>query len=551
VADPTPTLLAPLVVERRRTLLALSAGILTGLSTIGLLTTSAWLIVRSAERPPVFSLTVVMGLVQLFALSRAVFRYLERLGIHDGALRTLSTTRRQVFVSLARIVPGGLGGRHDAAVTNGALEDVDLLEDLYVGVLPPLVVGAVITLAATTIAGLLSPLSALVLATGLLLTAVVLPWTMVVVVRTPTERRDAAREVRREATDDLVTSSLELSCSPQLEARLGELAAATTAIHLAERSLAWRRGTIGGLSLVASVATVATLAVVASSAVATGALAASAVAVLPLLAMGAIEITSAMSPALSRYPADSAAAGRLGDLIAAPAPWPEPGRPGPDMAQARVLSLDEVVIGHDAALLTALSLEIAPGARLAIVGPSGSGKSTLLDALARFVPPRAGTIRLDGADLAGLLGSQVRHRVASLEQEPHLFTTDLEANVRLARPGASDGEVVEALEAAGLAQRMDRGDRGATASGEGGVELSGGERRRVGLARILLSDAPIALLDEPTEGLDEETAARVVATLCASAGDRALVIATHRTSDAAAMDRVFDLVDGHLVERTA
>ena len=546
--EPAPTLLAPLVIERRRTVLALAAGIVTGLSTVGLLTTSAWLIVRSAERPPVFSLTVVMGLVQLFALSRAVFRYLERLGIHDAALRTLSVTRREVFVALARIVPGGLGGRHDADVTNGALEDVDLLEDPYVGVRPPLVVGAVISLAATAIAGVLAPVAAAVLAVGMLLTALVLPWAMVTVARHPTQRRDAARDARRVITSELVDSALELSTSPQLEDRLGALKAAQRSIRQAERSLAWRRGIIGSTSLLVSVATVAMLSVVASDAVAAGALAASAVAVLPLLAMGALEITSAMSPAMAKLPADTAAARRLGELTAAEAAWPEPPGPGDDVALATSVELDEVTIGHGASLIAGLSLDIGPGSRIAIVGPSGSGKSTLLDAIARFVAPRTGIVRLGGSDIADLLGSQVRQRVVSLEQEPHLFASDLEANVRLARPGSTGAEIDRVLDAVGLTRRMDRAAAEATATGEGGIALSGGERHRVGIARILLSEAPVVLLDEPTEGLDEEAAAAVMTVLCKAAGDRAIVIATHRPADARAMDRVLAIDDGRLVE---
>ena len=194
---------------------------------------------------------------------------------------------------------------------------------------------------------------------------------------------------------------------------------------------------------------------------------------------------------------------------------------------------------------------ISPGARIAIMGPSGSGKSTLLDALARFVPPRSGTVHLGGVDLTTLLGSQVRSRVASLEQEPHVFATDLSGNVRLARPGASEADVTWALGAAGLTQRMDRGQRESTAAGEGGLALSGGERQRVGLARILLSAAPIVLLDEPTEGLDEPTAAAVLGALCAAAGDRAIVMATHRPADAAVMDRVLVLHEGRLIEQQA
>ena len=218
---------------------------------------------------------------------------------------------------------------------------------------------------------------------------------------------------------------------------------------------------------------------------------------------------------------------------------------------ANELVLDDLSIGHGSALLTDISLTISPGARIAIMGPSGSGKSTLLDALARFVPPRTGTVRLDGIDLATLLGSQVRGRVVSLEQEPHLFATDLVGNVRLARPGASDAEVTWALQAAGLTQRMDRGQQESTDVGEGGMALSGGERQRVGLARILLSSAPIVLLDEPTEGLDEATAATVIAAICAAAGDRAIVMATHRPADAAVMDRVLELHEGRLVELEA
>ena len=405
-----------------------------------------------------------------------------------------------------------------------------------------------ISLAATAIAGVLAPVAAAVLAVGLLLTALVLPWAMVTVARHPTQRRDAARDARRVITSELVDSALELSTSPQLEDRLGALKAAQRSIRQAERSLAWRRGIIGSTSLLVSVATVAMLSVVASDAVAAGALAASAVAVLPLLAMGALEITSAMSPAMAKLPADTAAARRLGELTAAEAAWPEPPGPGDDVALATSVELDEVTIGHGASLIAGLSLDIGPGSRIAIVGPSGSGKSTLLDAIARFVAPRTGIVRLGGSDIADLLGSQVRQRVVSLEQEPHLFASDLEANVRLARPGSTGAEIDRVLDAVGLTRRMDRAAAEATATGEGGIALSGGERHRVGIARILLSEAPVVLLDEPTEGLDEEAAAAVMTVLCKAAGDRAIVIATHRPADARAMDRVLAIDDGRLVE---
>ena len=538
--DPSISVLSPVRAAPAKAAWALAFGLITALSSIGLMACSGLLIVRSSLRPPVFSLAVLMGFVQLFALSRAVARYLERLAIHDAAFHTLTSTRLAVFRAMSRLVPGGLGAHHDAEITRSAISDVDALEHLYVGVLPPLVVGAIAGIFSILLAGLIVPGAALALAAGLAIATVALPLTARRLAENPQRLLEDALQARHRLLVEVTSAPLELSTSPRLDSLLGELDVTDRTTAKVRQRLARRRGAVAAASVLVVGGTILLMTRLSAAAVNTGALAATSVAVLPLLAMAAFEVTAAMTPALGGLPEDRAAQQRLEALLSMPSAWPDPSHVVHDVATADTAELTKVVLGHDGPLAGPLDLVISPGSRIAIVGSSGAGKSTLLDALAHFTPPWAGQVSIEGAPLDELTGSQTRSRVLCVEQDPHIFSTTLAANVHLARPDSTDAEVDDVLEAVGLGARS-QGQASGIAIDELGGNLSGGERQRVGIARALLSSAPIVLIDEPTEGLDEATAERVIAELDARLKDRALVIVTHRPADAAAMDEVFEL----------
>jgi len=189
-----------------------------------------------------------------------------------------------------------------------------------------------------------------------------------------------------------------------------------------------------------------------------------------------------------------------------------------------------------------LDLRIEPGARLAITGPNGCGKSTLLAVLARQLDPTSGTYHLGDHDAVDLELGAARHVFAVLDDEPHLFASTLRANLTLARPGASDADVVEALGRAGLGPWFDDLSEGLdTVIGAGGRGVSGGERARLGLARGLLSQRPVLLLDEPVAHLDHATAEAVLGDLTRSTTGQSVVMVSHRSDGLQGFDRVIDL----------
>ena len=544
--------LAPLRSSRRRVALALALGLLTASATVTLAACSAWLLVRAAERPPVFTLTFVMGLVQLAALTKAASRYLERLATHDGAMAVLVGVRREVFAAVARLVPGTRGLGEDARLVTVATQDVDLLEHLYVGVLPPLVVATVAGAASAVLAGLLDPVSALLLAVSLVL-LIVLPVLGAVLVSSPTEQLEAVRARRLVLVDRLAESALELSTGAGLQATVDALdAEERSCVRLEARIAAYRGAIAGSTSLVAG-ATVAWLALRSAHLVGSGVMDPASVAVLPLMAVAVLELAAGLVPALVAAPRDLAAAERIVNLRSARGTWPEPERAGVDVARARRVHLEDVSLGYDQAILEQVNLELRPNSRVSLAGPSGSGKSTLAKLLGRFVPPLAGQAVLsddEGAagELGELHGSQVRDRVLVLGPEPHLFDASLAANLRLARPGAPDSELEQAARAMGLGPRIDLDPDGLNLEvGQRGSRLSGGERRRVALARALLSRTPIVVVDEPTTGLDGSSAAEVVAALDGAMGGRALLLVSHRDADAQAMELRYELRGGRMV----
>ena len=528
-----------LVAERPAIGRALWAGALVSVSTVGLASTSAWLIVRASERPAILSLTVPMGLVQLFALAKAAGRYLERTATHRAALSVMGRVRASVARRLEPLVPAGLGP-HSASVVDLAVRDVDRVQDLLTAVAAPLAAGVLGVLVAAAVSGVVVPAAAAVLAAAVAAS---------LVFALGGARWAAASETTfDEARTALVALVAEVARDPAGVATgegLGSVARRLDALETRRdraRARASRvRGLVAGLVSVSG-GLGAAMALVATERARHGHLGAALVAVPVVTTLAAIDLVGGLSGAMTGWRGDRAAIDRLESLSQRVAPVVEVAGPPRDLrGEVRATNLR---VTHDGRVALAdASLALAPGEVVVIRGPSGAGKTTLAWALAKFVDPSGGRVSLAGADYAGLSSATVRRAVGFVDDAPYVFATTLAGNLRVVAPDASDEELLEVLEAVGLSALLEPAGL-ARELGGASIGLSGGERTRLGVARALLARWPIVVLDEPTEGLDAVAATRVLAAITARV--EGVVIISHREGDEAVATRVVELVGGRV-----
>ncbi len=534
-----------------RLLVAVVAGSGAAAAAVGLAATSAWLIARAAEQPPVLYLMTAVTAVRAFGIARGVLRYAERVAAHDAAFRVLGELRTDVYARLARLAPAGLAELRAGDLLARLVGDVDSLADVWLRVLLPYLGTGIVAVGAVLLVGSLVPGAGLALAAGVLLAAVAAPLAATAATRRADARLAPARGALAGAAVDLLHAGPELlatGAAPRAMAGLAEIDARLAAEERRAAAGAGVGSVVAGLA--AGVSTWAAL-VLGIVAVREGWLAGVALAVVALTPIAVHEVVAPLVPAARVLPGLAAAACRVVDVLDRPDPVPDPARPiavppGPLGLRARALRLRYPSADGDA--LGPLDLDVAPGARAIVTGPSGSGKTTLAAACLRFLDPVGGSLELVGSgagvDLAAVAGDEVRRTVGLCEQDPHVFDATIADNLRLARPGASDAELLAACDAAQLGSWVRSLPDGlATAVGEHGARLSGGQRQRLALARALLAHVRVLVLDEPTEHLDEPTARAFVADLERGVRDRTVVVLTHRPDlfDPAAWTRAADL----------
>ncbi|TFH74234.1 thiol reductant ABC exporter subunit CydC [Cellulomonas sp. HD19AZ1] len=572
---------ALLEVDPRRVALAVLLGTLALGSAVALAAASAWLIARASQMPPVLQLSVATVGVRAFGIGRGLMRYLERLVSHDVALRGMATLRTTLYGRLAAGSPRALLAvrRGDLLARVGA--DVDAVGDVVVRGLLPAGVAVTLGVGTSVAMALFWPPAGLALALCLLAAGVLAPWLAARGARTAEERGVAARARMSAVSLGVLDDAGPLAVSGRLPHELAALRDADA--DLARATDAGARpaalaAAVGQLAV--GVAVLAAL-VTGVPAVRAGLLAPVELAVVVLTPLAAFEATSLLPAAAVQVQRSRAAAARVLALlddaatparargaapdapVAATGPRgttrtsvdddgaPDPSEHGPVLV-ARGLACGWPGRGPAVA---GVDLVLAPGARLAVAGPSGEGKTTLLLTLAGLLPPVAGTVTLDGVPLDRADRADVVRSVVVTGEDAHVFGTSVLENLRVARGDVTPEEATDALRRTGLGTWLAGLPDGLdTVLGSDARTVSGGERRRLLLARTLLSDAPLLLVDEPGEHLDPRTADAVLdelwhAPATREGAARGLVVVSHRLAPLAAADEVLWLTGGRVAAR--
>ncbi|MFD7669385.1 thiol reductant ABC exporter subunit CydD [Streptomyces anulatus] len=539
--------------QRGRLTLALLLGSLAVGSAVGLMAVSGWLISRASEEPPVMYLMMAVTATRAFGIGRAVFRYAERLVSHDAVLKLLAELRVAVYRGLERIAPGGLRTTRRGDLLSRLVADVDALQDYWLRWLLPVGTAVVVGTAAAGFTGWLLPEAGVILAVGLLVAGVGVPLVSGACARRTERQLAPARAALATRVADLLGSTAELTVAGALPARQTRLRAADTLLTRIASHAAAATALGGGLSALVCGLTVVAAATVAVPAVQDGRLSGVALAVVVLTPLAAFEAVTGLPLAVQYRQRVARSAERVFEVLDAPVPVREPEAPAEEPAspfplEVRGLSARYPGARHDA--LASLDLTLTRGRRIAVVGPSGSGKTTLAQVLLRFLDASSGTYRLGGVEASALDSDTVRRSVGLCAQDAHVFDSSIRENLRLARPGATDAELRDALARArlldwvlALPEELD------TPVGEHGARLSGGQRQRLALARALLADFPVLVLDEPAEHLDLPTADALTADLLDATRGCATVLITHRLTGLDTVDEVLVLDAGRVVQR--
>ena len=539
--------------RRGRLTLALLLGSLALGSAVGLMATSGWLISRASQQPPVLYLMVAVTATRAFGIGRAVFRYAERLVSHDAVLRMLADTRVAVYRRLERLAPAGLRRTRRGDLLSRLVADVDALQDYWLRWLLPAAAATVVSAGAVGFTAWLLPEAGAVLAVGLLAAGAGVPLLTGAVARRAERRLAPARGVLATRVTDLLTGTAELTVAGALSRRTAEARRADGALTRIASRAAAATALGDGLTALISGLTVAATALVGAQAVADGRLGGVTMAVVVLTPLAAFEAVLGLPLAAQYRQRVRKSAERVYEVLDAPEPVRGPERPRQTPASPFPLALRGLTARHagqDRDALAGLDLTLDEGRRIAVVGPSGSGKTTLVQVLLRFLDTKGGSYTLGGVDAYTLDGDDVRRLVGLCAQDAHLFDSSVRENLLLAKKDATEAELRDALKRARLLDWVDGLPDGLdTLVGEHGARLSGGQRQRLALARALLADFPVLVLDEPAEHLDLPTADALTADLLAATEGRTTLLITHRLAGLEAVDEVVVLEEGRVVQR--
>ncbi|SDG73474.1 thiol reductant ABC exporter subunit CydC [Roseospirillum parvum] len=531
-------------------LLGIVLSLATLAGSVALMATSGWFItamaMAGAAGATSFNYFTPAAIIRAAAIGRTLGRYGERLVTHEAVLRLLAGLRGRLFATIEPAAPAILDGLHGADAAGRLQADVDRLQGAYLTVLVPSAVFLVVLIAAPLGLGWLDPGLGFLALGGLLLGGVALPLTLWAGDRKgggPAAEEAACLDALRGGAVDLVQGLPDLLACQAEGAWIAALEEEGRRLDAAQRRRVGREalgsaggGLIAGLSLWGAL-------LVGIPLVGAGALTAPQLTLVALLLMAVFEAAQAMPAVAQALPGVGRALARIDDLMSAAEAQPAPGTAPPPAASD--LALKGVTFAYPRALrpvLKDLSLDLPAGGRLLVKGPSGAGKSSLIALITGLRRPDAGRLTLGGVDLAELDPEALRRRLAVAEQRVCLFSGSLRDNLLLGRPGAPPEALRRALALSGFGPVLEALPDGLdTQIGEGGRGLSGGEARRLGLARALVMEAPLLILDEPLEGLAPDQGRAILSGLAEALQGRTLIVISHLAVPTGLFDRTLDL----------
>src|SRR6516164_1906973 len=538
---------------RGRLILAVLAGAAATGCGVALLAVSGFLLARASLHPSIVAISVAVVAVRGLSVGREMFRYGERLASHDVAFRVLADVRVRIYRRLARLAPAGLHEFRSGDLLARLVSDVDTTQEVFLrGIEPPLTAFLVGAGAVTACLLILAPAGG-ALAAGLLIAGVLVPWLAAARARLAARRSAPARGEFTAVFTDLVAGAADLHAFGAADAALAQAADAEDRLAELARRDASASGLGAGLSIAAAGLTVWAVLLLAVAATGSGTLTRVPLAVVTLTVLAAFEAVTALPAAAIQLGQARTSAARLTAVADTSDPVRDPAAPLPLPAGPVRVRLRGACVRYEPGgplALDGVDLDLVPGCRVALIGPSGAGKSTVAAVLLRFCELSGGTATLGGAVeselaergavLSAYAADDVRTVIGGCAQDPHIFDTTIAANLRLARPAATQEQLDGAAARAGLLPWIESLPLGwDTPVGAHGAAISGGQRQRLALARALLADPPLMVLDEPTAHLDPDSRRALTADILTVTQGRATLLITH---DLEGLDQVDEIV---------
>ncbi|ECD3116150.1 cysteine/glutathione ABC transporter ATP-binding protein/permease CydC [Salmonella enterica subsp. enterica serovar Agama] len=534
--------------------LGIELAILTLLASIGLLTLSGWFLSASAIAgfAGIYSFNYMLPAagVRGAAITRTAGRYFERLVSHDATFRVLQHLRIYTFSKLLPLSPAGLARYQQGELLNRIVADVDTLDHLYLRVISPLVGAFVVIMIVTLGLSVLDVTLAITLGGIMLLTLFIMPPVFYRAGKNTGQNLTHLRGQYRQQLTSWLQGQAELTIFGASKRYRAQMEATELQWHEAQRRQSELTALSQALMLLIGALAVMLMLWMASGGVGGNTQPGALIALFVFCALAAFEALAPVTGAFQHLGQVIASALRITELTEQKpeVTFPQAETPAPEKVTLTLRDVSFRYPDQPINALNALSLQANPGEHVAILGRTGCGKSTLLQLLTRAWDPKQGEILLNDLPLSSLSESALRRTISVVPQRVHLFSATLRDNLLLAAPNASDEALSDMLRRVGLENLLE--DSGLNSwLGEGGRLLSGGELRRLAIARALLHDAPLMLLDEPTEGLDATTESEMLELLADVMREKTVLMVTHRLRGLARFDQIIVMDDGRIIER--